>query len=92
MQQIALNCFQVDLDIIPHHALSDLKKFYIERLGMNYNDVYLHLPQLKNPHLHPRPRQRPISAIIRNALQGDRDVPSKGSEDNIQRAHSKPVK
>ena len=47
LHQLVMRYFQVDIERIPESAVSDLKKFYIERLHMSYHDVYLHLPQLK---------------------------------------------
>jgi len=48
LHQLVMRYFQVDIERIPESAVSDLKKFYIERLHMSYHDVYLQLPQLKH--------------------------------------------
>lgn len=48
LHQLVMRYFQVDIESIPEDAVSDLKKFYIERLHMSYHDVYLQLPQLKH--------------------------------------------
>jgi hypothetical protein len=48
MHEIVLRYFGVDIELIPEYALQDLRKFYLEHLKMNLNDVYYYLPQLKS--------------------------------------------
>jgi hypothetical protein len=48
MQHFIFMHFQMDIEEIQEYAINDLRKFYLEKLNMSFNDLYLHIPQLKN--------------------------------------------
>jgi hypothetical protein len=86
MQHFIFRLFQVDIEEIQEYAINDLRKFYLEELNMSFNDLYLHIPQLKNTdYLQQKDYSRTVYQLDKNAIERRR---AKFHEENCHKSSS----